>query len=140
MVELRVVFTLSNFNSVSDLENMMIYEFLQTIVVELQYVGNHLASFLSMGTSEDSHKFQVQHRKGRGTRDQIANIRWIIKKAREFQKNIYALLTYAKAFDCVDHNKLWKQCQTLLFWAPKSLQMVIAAMKLKDAYSLEGKL
>lgn len=57
MVELRVVFTLSNFNSVSDLENMMIYEFLQTIVVELQYVGNHLASFLSMGTSKDSHKF-----------------------------------------------------------------------------------
>ena len=48
-------------------------------------------------------------RKGRGTRDQIANIRWIIKKAREFQKNIYfCLIEYAKAFDCVDHNKLWK--------------------------------
>ena len=48
-------------------------------------------------------------RKGRGTRDQIANIRWIIEKAREFQKNIYfCFIDYAKAFDCVDHNKLWK--------------------------------
>ena len=46
---------------------------------------------------------------GRGTRDQIANICWIIKKAREFQKNInFCFLDYAKAFDCVDHNKLWK--------------------------------
>ena len=48
-------------------------------------------------------------RKGRGTRDQITNIHWIIEKAREFQKNIYFCFTdYAKAFDCVDHNKLWK--------------------------------
>ena len=47
-------------------------------------------------------------RKGRGTRDQIANICWMIKKAREFQKNIYfCFIDYAKAFDCVDHNKLW---------------------------------
>ena len=47
--------------------------------------------------------------KVRGTRDQIANIRWIIKKAREFQKNIYlCCIDYAKAFDCVDHNELWK--------------------------------
>ena len=47
--------------------------------------------------------------KGRGTRDQIANIHWTIEKAREFQKNIYFHFTdYAKAFDCVDHNKLWK--------------------------------
>ena len=46
---------------------------------------------------------------GRGTRDQIANIRWIIEKAREFQKNIYfCFIDYAKAFDCVSHNKLWK--------------------------------
>ena len=52
---------------------------------------------------------QAGFRKGRGTRDQIANIRWIIEKAREFQKNIYFWFTdYAKAFDCVDHNKLWK--------------------------------
>ena len=48
-------------------------------------------------------------RKGRGARDQIANILWILKKAREFQKNIYfSFIDYAKAFDCVDHNKLWK--------------------------------
>ena len=52
---------------------------------------------------------QVGFRKGRGTRDQIANISWIIKKSREFQKNIYfCFADYAKAFDCVDHNKLWK--------------------------------
>ena len=52
---------------------------------------------------------QVGFRKGRGLRDQITNITWIIKKAREFQKNIYFCFTdYAKAFDCVDHNKLWK--------------------------------
>ena len=52
---------------------------------------------------------QASFRKGRGTRDQIANIHWIIKKAREFQKSIYfCFIDYAKAFDCVDHNKLWK--------------------------------
>ena len=52
---------------------------------------------------------QAGFRKGRGTRDQIANIHWINKKAREFQKNIYfCFIYYAKVFDCVDHNKLWK--------------------------------
>ena len=52
---------------------------------------------------------QLGFRKGRGTRDQIANICWIIEKAREFQKNIYfCFIDYAKAFDCVYHNKLWK--------------------------------
>ena len=52
---------------------------------------------------------QAGFQKGRGTRDQIANIRWIMEKAREFQKNIYfCLIDYAKAFDCVDHNQLWK--------------------------------
>ena len=52
---------------------------------------------------------QASFRKGRGTRDQIANISWIIEKAREFRKNIYfCFIDYAKAFDCVDHNKLWK--------------------------------
>ena len=50
---------------------------------------------------------QAGFRKARGTRDQIANIRWIIKKAREFQKNI-CFIDYAKVFDYVDHNKLWK--------------------------------
>ena len=52
---------------------------------------------------------QAGFRKGRGTRDQIANIYWITENAREFQKNIYfCLINYAKPFDCVDHNKLWK--------------------------------
>ena len=52
---------------------------------------------------------QAGFRKGRGTRDQIANIRWIIEKAREFQKSIYfCCIDYANAFDCVDDNKLWK--------------------------------
>ena len=52
---------------------------------------------------------QAGFRKGRGTRDQIANIRWITEKAREFQKNIYfCFIDYTKAFDCVDHHKLWK--------------------------------
>ena len=57
---------------------------------------------------------QAGFRKDRGTRDQIANIRWIIEKAREFQKNIYlCFIDCAKAFDCVDHNKLWKILQEL---------------------------
>ena len=57
---------------------------------------------------------QAGFRKGRGTRDQIANICWIMEKAREFQKNIYfCFIDYAKAFDCVDHNKLWKILQEM---------------------------
>ena len=57
---------------------------------------------------------QAGFRKGRGTRDQIANIRWIIEKAREFQKNIhFCFIDYAKAFDCVDHNKQWKILQEM---------------------------
>ena len=55
---------------------------------------------------------QAGFRKGRGTRDQIANIHWTIKKAKEFQKNIYfCFIDYAKAFDCVHHSKLWKTPQ-----------------------------
>ena len=55
---------------------------------------------------------QAGFRKGRGTRDQIFNIHWIIKKAGEYQKNIYfCFIDYTKAFDCVDHNKLWKNSQ-----------------------------
>ena len=57
---------------------------------------------------------QAGFRKGRGTRDQIANIRWIVEKAREFQKSIYfCFIDYAKAFDCVYHNKLWKILQEM---------------------------
>ena len=56
---------------------------------------------------------QAGFRKGRGTRDQIANICWIREKAREFQKNIYfCFIDYAKAFDCVDHNKLWENSES----------------------------
>ena len=57
---------------------------------------------------------QAGFRKGRGTRNQIANIHWIIEKAREFQKNInFCFIAYTKAFDCVDHNKLWKTFQEM---------------------------
>ena len=57
---------------------------------------------------------QAGFRKGRGTRDQIANIRWIMEKAREFQKNVYfCFIDYAKAFDCVYHNKLWKMLKEM---------------------------
>ena len=57
---------------------------------------------------------QAGFRKGRGTRNQIANICWIMEKAREFQKNIYFFfIDYAKAFDCMDHNKLWKILQEM---------------------------
>ena len=51
---------------------------------------------------------QAGFRKGRGTRDQIANIGWIMEKQREFQKNLFCLIDYSKAFDCVHHDKLWK--------------------------------
>ena len=57
---------------------------------------------------------QAGFRKGKGTKDKIANIRWIMEKAREFQKNIYScFIDYAKAFDCVDHKKLWKILQEM---------------------------
>ena len=57
---------------------------------------------------------QTAFRKGRGTRDQIANIHWITEKVREFQKNIYfCFIDYTKAFDCMDHNKLWKIFQEM---------------------------
>ena len=57
---------------------------------------------------------QARFRKGRGTRDQISNMRWIIEKAKEFQKNIgFCFIDHAKAFDCMDHNKLWKILQEM---------------------------
>ena len=57
---------------------------------------------------------QVGFRKGRGTRDQIANIQWIIEKAREFQKNIYfCFIDYDKIFDCMDHKELWKSLKEM---------------------------
>ena len=72
---------------------------------------------------------QAAFRKGRGTRDQIANIWWIIEKAREFQKNIYfCFIDYAKAFDCVDHNKLWKILQYQTTW-PASWEICVQVKK-----------
>ena len=66
-----------------------------------------LQAILQQYTKQELPDVQARFRKGRGTRDQTANIHWIIEKAREFQKNIYfCLIDYAKAFDCVDHNKL----------------------------------
>ena len=71
---------------------------LKILQARLQQYGNH-----------ELPDVQADFRKGRGTRDQIANICWIMEKAREFQKNIcFCLIDYAKAFDCVNHNKLWK--------------------------------
>ena len=68
-----------------------------------------LQARLQQYVNDELPDIQAGFRKGRGTRDQIASIHWIIKKAREFQKNIYFFfIDYAKAFDYVDHNKLWK--------------------------------
>ena len=67
-----------------------------------------LQARLQQYVNQELPEVQAGFGKGRGTRDQIANILWIIEKAREFQKNIYfCFIAYAKAFDCVDHNKLW---------------------------------
>ena len=68
-----------------------------------------LQAMLQRYVNHDLPDVQAGFRKGRGTRDHIANIHCIIEKAREFQKNInFCLIDYAKAFDCVDHNKLWR--------------------------------
>ena len=68
-----------------------------------------LQARLQQYVSHEPPNVQAGFRKGRGTRDQIANIRWIMEKAREFQKNIYfCFIDYAKSFDCVHHNQLWK--------------------------------
>ena len=68
-----------------------------------------LQARIQQHVNRDLPDIQASFRKGRGTRDQIANIRWIMGKAEEFLKNIYfCFIDYAKAFDCVDHNKLWE--------------------------------
>ena len=70
---------------------------------------NILQARLQQYVNHELSDVQAGFRKGRGTRNRIANIRWIIEKAREFQRNIYfCVIDYAKAVDCVDHNKLWK--------------------------------
>ena len=68
-----------------------------------------LQASLQQSMNRELPDVQAGFRKGRGTRDQIANIRWTIEKAREFQKSTYfCFIDFAKAFDCVDHNNLWK--------------------------------
>ena len=87
----------SNYNTISSISHAS-KVMLKILQARLQQYMNH-----------ELPDVQVGFRKGRGTRDQIANTWWIIKKAREFQKNIYFFFTdYIKDFDCVDHNKLWK--------------------------------
>ena len=85
-----------------------IYVLLNTRKVMLKILQARLQQYVNREFPD----VQAGFRKGRGTRDQIANICWIIKKARELQKNIY-FIDYAKAFDCVDHNKLWKILQEM---------------------------
>ena len=73
--------------------------------------------------------FKLVLEKAKGTRDQIANILWIIEKAREFQKNIYfCFIDYAKAFDCVDHNKLWEILKEMTIW-PASWEICMQVRK-----------
>ena len=73
-----------------------------------------LQARLQQNVNHELPDVQAGFRKGKGTRDQISNILWIIKKAREFQKTMYfCFIDYAKAFDCVDHNKLWKILQEI---------------------------
>ena len=74
-----------------------------------------LQARLQWYTNHEIPNVQAGFRKGRATGDQIANIHWIIEKAREFQKTFYfCFIEYTKAFDCVNHNKLWKTLQTTL--------------------------
>ena len=109
------------------LSSTMSWNLLKFVSIELMMLSKHLIPNVLIPSSsvQFSHSVvsdslwplgpqHVSFRKGRGTRDQIANIRWIIEKAREFQKSIYfCFIDYAKAFDCVDHNKLWKILQEM---------------------------
>ena len=73
-----------------------------------------LQTRLQLFVNQEFPEVQVGFGKGRGTKDQIANIQWIIEKAKEFQKNNYfCFIDYAKTFDCVDHNRLWKVLQEM---------------------------
>ena len=77
--------------------------------IEIYWILQILQARLKQYVNRELPDVQAGFRKGRGTRDQIANILWIMEKAREFQKNMYFyFIDYAKAFDCVDHNQLWK--------------------------------
>ena len=83
-------------------------------------------------------KVQAGFRKGRGTRDQIANICWIMEKARKFQKNIYfCFIVYVKTFDCVDHNKLWKILQEMWIQDPLHVSWEICLQIRKQQIELD---
>ena len=89
--------------------NSYIYSLFMNLVFPFRLVLYLTNVILQQYVNHELPGVQAGFRKGRGTRDQIANTHWIIKKAREFQKNIYfCFIDYAKAFDYVDHNKLWK--------------------------------
>ena len=77
-------------------------------IVLISYANKVMLKILQQYVNQEFPDVQRGFRKDRGTRDQIANIHWIIEKAKEFQKNIYYFIDYAKAFDCVGHSKLWK--------------------------------
>ena len=99
------------FSSQSQRKAMPMLEVLHNYTHLTCYQSNtqNLQARLQQYMNHELPEIQARFRKGRGARDQIANIRWIIKNAREFQENIHFFFaTYAKAFDCVDHNKLWK--------------------------------
>ena len=93
----------------SQCQRMFIYRTIALISHASKVMLKILQARLQQYLNLEGPDVQAGFRKGSGTRDQMANIHWIIEKAREFQKNIYfGLINYAKAFDCVDHNKLWK--------------------------------
>ena len=90
-------------------QRMLKYRTIALISHAVKVVLKILQARLQQYMNREPPDVQAGFRKGRGTRDQIANILWIMEKAREFHKNIYfCFIDYAKAFDCVDHNKLWK--------------------------------
>ena len=83
-----------------------------TQLYSFHMLARYCSKTFKLGFNQEIPDVQAGFREGRGTTDQIANIRWIIEKAREFQKNI-CFIDYAKAFDCVDHNKLWEILQEI---------------------------
>ena len=100
------VFTIIQKSNAKECSNYHTTAFIsQASKVMLKILQVRLQQYMNRELSD----VQARFRKGRGIRDQIANIRWVTEKAREFQKNLYfCFIDYAKAFDCVDHNKLWK--------------------------------
>ena len=108
-LSLRLEWKWTFFGKVMSLLFNMISRLVITFLPRSKAVLKILQARLQQYVNRELPDVEAGFRKGRGTRDQIANIRWIIEKAREFQKNIYFCFTdYAKAFECVDHNKLWK--------------------------------